>query len=153
MNFQFADLPDIDSSYVVAVSLVAIPFLSFVHGTITGLKRRDAKCPYPNGYASAQEMKTNRAAYEFNCAQRAHTQFLENAPQTMISMLVAGVMYPDSTTVLGTAWLGCRILFLYGYIYSSKEQGKGRLVGSLFWLFQGGLWALVALSAWNLLQE
>lgn len=121
-----------------------------VHGLITGSKRKGAKCPYPNAYASAQDMQSNRAAYQFNCAQRAHAQFMENAPQAMMSMLVAGVMYPNATTVLGAGWLVSRMLYLYGYIYSDKKMGGGRLIGSGFWLAQGGLWALVGMTASNI---
>jgi glutathione S-transferase len=121
------------------------------HGQITGSKRRAAKCPYPNAYASAQDMKANQAAYQFNCAQRAHAQFMENAPQTMMSMLVAGVMYPNATAVLGAAWLAARVLYLYGYVYSAKERGGGRYIGGWFWFAQGGLWALVGMTAVNLI--
>lgn len=123
------------------------------HGMITGSKRKAAKCPYPNGYASAQEMKANPAAYEFNCAQRAHTQFMENAPQTMMSMLVSGVVYPNATALLGAAWLVCRCLFLYGYVFGTKEKGAGRYLGSGFWLAQGGLWGLVGMTAWKLVSS
>ncbi len=136
---------------MLALSLVATPLLAMAHVVITGSKRKAAKCPYPNGYASAQEMKANPAAYQFNCAQRAHAHFMENAPQTMMSMLVAGVMYPNATALLGVGWLVSRGLFLYGYIYSSKEKGAGRYVGNGFWLAQGGLWALVGMTAWNII--
>jgi glutathione S-transferase len=139
------------SSYVLAVSLVATPLLAFAHGMITGSKRKAAKCPYPNAYASAQEMKANPAAYQFNCAQRAHAQFMENAPQTMISMLVAGFMYPNATASLGAAWLLLRALYMYGYIYSSKEKGTGRYKGGLFWVAQGGIWGLVGMTAWKII--
>jgi glutathione S-transferase len=118
---------------------------------ITTAKRKAAKCPYPNGYASAQDMKANPAAYDFNCAQRAHTQFMENAPQAMMSMLVAGLMYPNATAALGLGWLVSRVLYLYGYVYGKKEKGAGRYLGTTFWLFQGGLWGLVGMTTWNLL--
>lgn len=81
-------------------------------------------------------------AEQFNCAQRAHSNFLENAPQTMLFTLVAGLKYPQLTLGLGSAWLISRALFLYGYVYSGKPQGKGRMIGSLFWFVQGGLWGL-----------
>lgn len=81
-------------------------------------------------------------AEQFNCAQRAHSNFLENASQTMLFTLVAGLKYPDLAPVLGAAWLVCRSLFLYGYVFSGKPQGKGRLIGSFFWLIQGALWGL-----------
>lgn len=86
--------------------------------------------------------QTQAKAEQFNCAQRAHGNFLENASQTMFFTLVAGLKYPQLATGLGAAWLACRSLFLYGYVYSGKPQGKGRLIGSFFWLVQGALWGL-----------
>lgn len=60
----------------------------------------------------------------------------------MLFTLVAGLKYPSLATSIGAAWLVCRSVFLYGYVYSSKPQGKGRLMGSFFWLAQGALWGL-----------
>jgi hypothetical protein len=60
------------NSYVVLVALGVIPVLSFVQGSVAGGKRKTAKVPYPNMYATREEMKANKDAYRFNCAQRAH---------------------------------------------------------------------------------
>lgn len=60
----------------------------------------------------------------------------------MLFTLVAGLKYPQLAAGLGAAWLVFRGMFLYGYVYSGKAQGKGRLVGSFFWLVQGALWGL-----------
>jgi glutathione S-transferase len=130
---------------------VATPLLALAHGLVTGSKRAAARCPYPNAYASAQDMKVNPVAYQFNCAQRAHAQFMENAPQTMMSMLVAGVAYPNATAVLGAGWLVSRCLFLYGYVWSKKEKGNGRYLGTTFWMFQWGLMGLVGKTALDLI--
>jgi glutathione S-transferase len=83
-------------------------------------------------------------AYKFNCAQRAHGNFLENAPQTMLSILVAGVKYPEAAAGLGAAWVVLRTLYMLGYIYSDKPNGTGRYNGSLYLLAQAGLWGLSA---------
>lgn len=83
-------------------------------------------------------------AEQFNCAQRAHANYLENFPQTMLYTLVAGLKWPVASAVMGGAWVFFRILFLQGYVYSGLEQGKGRFRGGLFWFFQGGLWAMAA---------
>jgi glutathione S-transferase len=72
-------------------------------------------------------MKTNPGAYTFNCAQRAYANFLENAPQTMVSMLVAGLAYPTLTAALGLGWLFSRVLNLVGYVYSGKDKGCFRV--------------------------
>jgi glutathione S-transferase len=83
-------------------------------------------------------------AHQFNCAQRAHSNFLENAPQTVLSILVAGLKYPQLATALGAAWVAFRVLFLHGYVYTSKPQGRGRYNGGLFWFAQAALWGLSA---------
>ncbi|KAJ5117173.1 hypothetical protein N7526_011282 [Penicillium atrosanguineum] len=101
---------------VIAVALGAIPVLGFIHGMVTGSFRKQAKC------------KENAKAEQFNCAQRAHANFLENAP-------------PDYALRPGL-WVVFRSLFLYGYVYSGKPQGKGRMMGGFFWLAQGALWGL-----------
>ncbi|KAJ5590246.1 hypothetical protein N7450_004218 [Penicillium hetheringtonii] len=118
-------LPDNYGS-VIAVALGAIPVLGFIHGNITGSLRKAAKAK----------------AEQFNCAQRAHTNFLENASQTMLFTLVAGLKYPQLATGIAASWVVFRALFLYGYVYSGKPQGKGRMIGAFFWLAQGALWGL-----------
>ncbi|KAJ6134426.1 hypothetical protein N7523_000748 [Penicillium sp. IBT 18751x] len=134
----------IPSNYggVIAVALGVIPVLGFVHGMITGSFRKEAKVPYPHSYASIEQCKENAKAEQFNCAQRAHSNFLENAPQTMLFTLVAGLKYPQLATGIAGLWVVFRSLFLYGYVYSGKPQGKGRMMGSFFWLAQGALWGL-----------
>ncbi|KAJ5888735.1 hypothetical protein N7495_008776 [Penicillium taxi] len=134
----------IPSNYgaVIAVALGFIPVLGFIHGNITGSLRKVANVPYPHTYATVQQCKENPSAEKFNCAQRAHANFTENAAQTMLFTLVAGVKYPQLATGLGLAWVVLRSLFLYGYVYSGKPNGKGRYIGIFFWFAQAGLWGL-----------
>ncbi|KAE8149461.1 hypothetical protein BDV25DRAFT_156269 [Aspergillus avenaceus] len=127
---------------VIGLALGAIPVLGFFHGTVVTGLRQDAKVPYPHTYATVEQCKSNPKAEQFNCAQRAHANFLENASQTMLFTLVAGLKYPQLATALGAAWLLSRSLYLYGYVYSGKPQGKGRFLGGFFWLAQGALWGL-----------
>ena len=82
------------------------------------------------------------SAERFNCAQRAHGNFLENAPQTMLFILVAGLKWPNLSAALGAAWVVFRSLYLYGYVYSKKPMGQGRFMGVAFWLVQATLWGL-----------
>ncbi|KAL4864460.1 hypothetical protein BDV12DRAFT_11164 [Aspergillus spectabilis] len=128
--------------YVIAVSLGLIPVLGFVHGTLVTAIRKPSGVPYPHTYATIEQCKSNPKAHQFNCAQRAHANFLENAPQTMLSILIAGLKYPQLAAGLGAAWVFFRVLFMYGYIYSTKPQGKGRYNGIMFWFVQAGLWGL-----------
>ena len=70
-------------------------------------------------------------------------------PQTMLTMLVAGLSYPLVTAGLGLGWVACRVLYAYGYITS--DDPKGRSMGLGFWLFQGGIWGLTAYTALKLI--
>ncbi|KAL4764948.1 MAPEG family protein [Aspergillus foveolatus] len=130
--------------YAIAVSLGAIPVLGFIHGVLVGSFRKAAGVPYPHAYASIEQCKINPKAYKFNCAQRAHGNFLENAPQTMLSILMAGVKYPQAAAGLGAAWVVFRTLYMLGYIYSDKPNGTGRYNGLLYLFAQAGLWGLSA---------
>ncbi len=79
---------------------------------------------------------------QFNAAQRAHANYLENMSQTMMFALVAGLKYPNAVTAVSAAWVFFRGLYLYGYVYSGKPNGSGRFYGSPFWLCQAALWAI-----------
>jgi glutathione S-transferase len=104
--------------------------------------RSKSSVPYPYHYATPEQVKNNPTAYRLNCAQRAHGQLLENMPQTMLMMLLAGLRYPVATRWLGLAWMGLRTVYWAGYVYSSKTQGDGRKYGGAFWFVQGLIWAL-----------
>ena len=93
--------------------------------------------------ASATPEK-KQAMQLLNCAQRSHANYDENHPSVAIAMLIAGLQYPMTTTALGVGWVICRILYAVGY--TSKPDGKGRLPGMPFALFQLGLFGL---SAWS----
>ncbi|KAJ5084199.1 glutathione S-transferase [Penicillium alfredii] len=154
---------------VIGVALGAIPLLGFVHGGVTTSIRKEAKVPYPHSYASVEQCQENVSpspslqfitlsldinllflslfqakAEQFNCAQRAHSNFLENSSQTMLCTLVAGLKYPELAAGIGSVWVLSRVMFLYGYVYSGQAQGKGRFNkgGPVFWLAQGALWGL-----------
>ena len=133
------------------IALGVIPLLSAVHGTIVTMKRRPAKIPYPNCYATAEQAKSSPEAYVFNCAQRAHANFLENAPFAVMTMLAGGLTYPLLTAGLGFGWCFFRVLYLRGYVFSGIEAGKGRSQGSPFWLFQIGLLGTAVVTALKLI--
>ena len=115
------------------------------------LYRRRAGICYPNPYATPEQAKKNPMAYRLNCAQRAHAQFLENSPQAMMMMLLAGLEYPVAAKWLGVAWIVMRIVYWAGYVYSSKERGEGRLYGVYFWMVQGLIWCLGLLTSRKLM--
>ncbi len=57
----------------------------------TGSFRKAAKVPYPIAYASAAESKESKEKYLFNCAQRAHANYLEHYPQMLVGLMVGGL--------------------------------------------------------------
>lgn len=81
--------------------------------------------------------------YLFNCAQRAHANYVENQPSTAIALLIAGLRYPRLSTLLGATWIIGRIIFAIGYTQKRKENGSGRMIGfAIQFPMQLGLWAL-----------
>lgn len=105
-----------------------------------GSFRRAAGVPYPIPYASANSASPKaKEEYLFNCAQRAHGNYLENHPTFLVTMLISGLKYPIISSVMGAAWLLFRVVYAVGYTRADKEGGKGRLAGSGFWLAQIGL--------------
>lgn len=80
-------------SYVIATAA----FSTFVNNWLVlrvGTFRKAAKVPYPNCYATDDEAKADKAKYLFNCAQRAHANFLEHQPTFLTSLLISGLSYP-----------------------------------------------------------
>jgi glutathione S-transferase len=99
--------------------------------------RKAAKCPYPTPYASSESIATavdakdKKAKYLFNCAQRAHGNFMENYPAALAGLLIAGVQYPVASSVAGVAWMVSRVFYAVGYTDPAKEMGKGRFYGKI----------------------
>ena len=120
------------------------------HGMRIGSFRKAAKIGYPKAIAdsgdiaAADNAEKKHAMYLFNCAQRAHYNYLENHPSVAIAMLITGVQYPLTTTALGVGWILSRIAYAIGYTRKDRTDGKGRAVGVPFFLFQMGLFGLAA---------
>lgn len=133
------------------VSLGATPFLATTLAFLAGSMRKAAHVSYPNFYPTPQAVKESKDAYKYTCAQRSHANYMENMPQAMVSMLVAGLTYPRATAILGVGWLVSRMLYAYGYIYGKKDKGMSRSLGSGFWVCQGAIWGMCISSAVTLL--
>ena len=73
---------------------------------------------------TADNLPLQKQAYRYQCAQRAHANYLENMPQTIISMLVAGLEYPKATAITGALWIASRLIYQYGYIWSDQPDGS-----------------------------
>lgn len=87
--------------------------------------------------------------YFYQCAQRAHSNFVENQPTFLASLFIAGLKYPLIAGATGIAWNLFRIVYTVGYT-SQKAQGSGRYTG--LWAFPLQI-ALIGMSgkvAWDM---
>ncbi|KAH6603343.1 mapeg family [Trichoderma cornu-damae] len=99
-------------------------FANFLHAQRTAKLRHASKVAYPNAYASHEQAEKDPAAYKFNCAQRAHANFVENQPSAVGALLIAGLNFPLASAILGAAWTFGRVLYLYGYTSSAGPKGR-----------------------------
>ncbi|KAM0693307.1 hypothetical protein Q7P36_006560 [Cladosporium allicinum] len=140
----------------VLVTAATTFFVGFWHGVRVSAFRKPAGVMYPQAYADKSDMSAatpeqKKKMYLFNCAQRAHYNYLENETSFLASLLIAGLRFPIASTVLGAGWIVSRILYAVGYTNPNKENGKGRLIGLTFWLFQVGLYGMVGYTGVKML--
>jgi Uncharacterized relative of glutathione S-transferase, MAPEG superfamily len=65
--------------------------------------------------------------YDFNNAQRAHLNLVENIGLVIPMLLISGLQYPTYAAIVGFAYFISRFLYGFGYI---KSGPPGRLVGA-----------------------
>jgi len=106
-------------------------FLNYWIVGLVGQYRKAAKVPYPNAYASADEAVKSQEKHLFNCAQRAHANFLEAQPSVVTTLLISGLRYPVLSAAMGASWVFFRVIYTLGYIRPGYEGGKGRYRGIL----------------------
>jgi len=147
--------------WVLGVSAVSFLVCAW-HGTRVGGFRKASKTPYPNAYVSAEaiatcpDAKEKHAKYLFNCAQRAHGNFLENYPMALAGMLISGLQFPVTSAVTGAIWLTSRIAYATGYTDPNRNDGKGRYaggMGQLFWVCQVVWMGLVGKMGFDLVMS
>ena len=135
-----------DYSYVLA-TFVGAAVLNQAHGiAVTGARKR-AGIKYPNAYATDEQVKADKSpeqhVVKFNCAQRAHQNYLENFTQHITVTAIAGLSFPRAAAALSTVWLVGRALFLYGYL--SGDPSK-RMIGAIQYI---GTFGLLGLSIYT----
>jgi len=134
----------IDPNYgYVLLAATSTFFLNSIHTFNTGKYRKAAKVGYPAAYAPSS--RTDVDAFKFNCAQRAHANYIENQPSFVGALLLAGLKFPITAAVMGLGWSVSRYLYMVGYC-NGTEGGKGRYRGISYMLFQFGLYGL---AVWN----
>ncbi|KKY32973.1 putative microsomal glutathione s-transferase [Diaporthe ampelina] len=121
---------DISNDYgYVLLTAASTVFVNMWHATLTSKARKASGIGYPNAYATAEQARDSPAAYNLNCAQRAHANFTENLTPFMASLLISGTRYPVQSAVMGAGWLVSRIAYTAGY--TSSNGPKGRLTGAI----------------------
>ncbi|MCJ1469051.1 hypothetical protein MMC07_007683 [Pseudocyphellaria aurata] len=138
------------SSYVIITAALST-FLTQWHAVQTGKLRTAAKVKYPNAYCSESEAKEDKAKYLFNCAQRAHANFLEHQPAFMAPLLLAGLSYPIPSAAMGLTWCVGRVVYALGYTNKNKVDGAGRNIGNFFWLPELGLQITALLTGYKMI--
>lgn len=133
-------------------SLTGAAVLNQWHGFIVGAARKAAKVPYPNAYASAAEAEADDAKHAFNCAQRAHQNFLEALPTFAITSAVSGIAFPRATAALGALWAVARVIYATGYRNSPRGTGgKGRYKGFFHVIPSLSLYCMSFVTLYNII--
>ncbi|KAK2072535.1 hypothetical protein P8C59_006883 [Phyllachora maydis] len=116
-----------DYGYVL-LAVSSTYFVNFYHSLLTATARKGAGVQYPNAYASDELAAKDPKAFKFNCAQRAHGQFLEQLTPTVAVLLISGLRFPLASAGMGLGWTLSRILYARGYINNGP---KGRELGAI----------------------
>ncbi|CAK7269144.1 hypothetical protein SEPCBS57363_003452 [Sporothrix epigloea] len=130
-------------------TVTALFFVNTYHSLLTGSYRKAAKIAYPNCYASAEQAAKEPAAFQFNCAQRAHANFIENLPPVIANILIAGIKFPVLSASLGAAWAVSRVLYARGY---TRNGPKGRFIGAIHSIFGLAISILSVNTAYSLVK-
>ena len=97
------------------------------HKNATGKEIEKGGAPDMGSGFYAQKL-SYKEWYDFNNAQRAHYNFVEMAPSTILWVFCAGIYFPIPAAVLGLIVIIVRAMYAYGY---AKGGPAGRLIGAL----------------------
>ncbi|OLL21806.1 Microsomal glutathione S-transferase 3 [Neolecta irregularis DAH-3] len=136
-----------DHGYVI-MNAALVSIVAMWHSINVGRCRKAAGIHYPETYAPKELAEKNVEAMRFNCAQRAHCNFLEALPCFIIPYFTSSLMFPKSAAVLGVAWNIGRIVYAKGY---STGNPKKRLRGSFSFLSIVSLMGLSFYSGYQIL--
>jgi uncharacterized MAPEG superfamily protein len=93
-------------------------------------------------YATKDNCSDEKARSQFNCVQRAHQNSLENYPQFLAMLTLAGVKYPITAAAAGAIYLAGRIF--YFQVSTAAEQS------CLAVLWHGACCTLFNLNTWSM---
>ncbi|CAF9908647.1 MAG: hypothetical protein GOMPHAMPRED_006239 [Gomphillus americanus] len=140
------------ANYTYVLLVAASSTLVSAWHTIAVMKyRKRSKIPYPNTYASHEQAEKSIDAYQFNCAQRAHHNFLEIYPEFLTQLAIAGLTFPELSAGLGAVYLVARVIYATGYTRPVRDGGRGRYNGIIQYVPRAGLAGLSLASVYKLI--
>ena len=101
-----------------------------------GKLRRGLGIKYPEMYSDKHP--------EFNYAQRAHQNTLENLPFMLSGMFMAGLRMPLAAASCGAIWIAGRVAYTIGYWKAPEKRTAGFMISLL-----GGQFPLLFLSVYS----
>lgn len=140
----------------VLLTASAALILSTIHSLSIGFYFRPrAHILLPQLYATPEQAAADPRAYTYNCAQRAHANYVENLFPAVGAMLLGGLRNPRAATLLGVSWMGMRVLYFLNYIMSKSgtvvhgRPPMGRGTALMFWGCQFSLYVYAVRAAWD----
>lgn len=110
------------------------------------------RSPCPSQPGPRYETNNSLPAFLYNCAQRAHGNYIENQPSFLAAMLLSGLQFPLTAASLGAVWIVSRYVYMIGYQNPAwGKNGKGRLRGAGYALAQMALIGLTAFSGYKMI--
>ncbi|KAI9155281.1 Microsomal glutathione S-transferase 3 [Paramyrothecium foliicola] len=106
--------------------------------------RKASGIKYPNMYASSEQAAKDPAVFKYNCAQRAHGNFLEAQASFLTGLLISGLRWPIPVATLGAGWIVSRILYAVGY---TNNGPGGRVIASALSSLSSLALAVMAISS------
>eukprot|EP01024_Parvocaulis_polyphysoides_P070936 TRINITY_DN878_c0_g1_i1.p1 TRINITY_DN878_c0_g1~~TRINITY_DN878_c0_g1_i1.p1 ORF type:complete len:150 (-),score=18.18 TRINITY_DN878_c0_g1_i1:155-604(-) len=82
---------------------------------------------YPDLYATKDNGSSEANMKAFNCVQRGHQNSIENLPSFYTLLILSGLKYPVTASVLGAVTVLGRMLYFQGY---SSGNPNGRYRGA-----------------------
>ncbi|KAH6890012.1 hypothetical protein B0T10DRAFT_529157 [Thelonectria olida] len=116
------ELPD-QYGFVLAAAASTF-FINTLHVVLTSKARKTSGLKYPIAYASNELAEKDPKAYQFNCAQRAHSNFTENQTSFLGALLISGLRFPVVAASLGAGWALSRVVYAIGYTSGKGPQGR-----------------------------
>ncbi|KAI8958529.1 membrane-associated proteins in eicosanoid and glutathione metabolism [Daldinia sp. FL1419] len=117
--------------YVLTVAASSL-FINTFHSMLTVKARKASGLTYPIPYASQEQAAKDPKAYQFNCAQRAHSNFTENLTPFLSALLISGLWFPTASAALGAGWVAGRTWYAAGYsAYGPQGRTKGFYISFL----------------------